>query len=79
MLIQYRTSMAYLSVIQLVSAFFLILGILLQARGSGLSSAFGGEGNIYRTKRGVEKILFIATIVFAFIFFGSAIAALALR
>ena len=71
--------MAYLSVIQLVSAFFLILGILLQARGSGLSSAFGGEGNIYRTKRGVEKILFIATIVFAFIFFGSAIATLALR
>lgn len=71
--------MAYLSATQLVSAFFLILGILLQARGSGLSSAFGGEGNIYRTKRGVEKILFIATIVFAFIFFGSAIAALALR
>lgn len=71
--------MAYLSAIQFVSAVFLMIGILLQARGSGLSGVFGGEGNLYRTKRGVEKILFIATIVFAFIFFGSAIAALILR
>ena len=71
--------MAYLSAIQLVSAVFLMIGILLQARGSGLSGVFGGEGNLYRTKRGVEKILFIATIVFAFIFFGSALSALVLR
>ncbi len=71
--------MAYLSAIQLISAVFLTIGILLQARGSGLSSAFGGEGNIYRTKRGVEKMLFIATIAFAFIFFGSAITSLVLR
>ncbi len=71
--------MTYISAIQLISAVFLVLGILLQARGSGLSGVFGGEGNIYRTKRGVEKILFIATIVFAIIFFGSAVLALALR
>ena len=70
--------MAYLISIQLISAAFLMLGILLQARGAGLSGVFGGEGNIYRTKRGVEKMLFIATIVFAFIFFGSAIVSLVL-
>ncbi len=71
--------MIYLSAMQLVSAVFLMIGILLQARGAGLSGAFGGEGNIYRTKRGVEKMLFIATIVFAIIFFGSAFLALVLR
>ncbi|MBI4281557.1 preprotein translocase subunit SecG [Candidatus Uhrbacteria bacterium] len=71
--------MAYVSAIQLVSAVFLTIAILLQARGTGLSGAFGGEGNIYRTKRGVEKMLFIATIIFAIIFFGSAVLALALR
>lgn len=48
--------------------------ILLQARGSGLGSAFGGDGNVYRTKRGVEKRLFQATIVLAIVFFGLALA-----
>ena len=79
MLKQYIFSMVYLSAIQLVSAIFLTIAILLQSRGAGLSGAFGGEGNIYRTKRGVEKTLFVATIVFAIIFFGSALIALALR
>lgn len=71
--------MTYLSGVQLVAAVFLIIGILLQSRGAGLSGVFGGEGNIYRTKRGVEKMLFIATIVFAIIFFGSAAATFVLR
>ncbi len=56
----------------------LILSILLQSRGAGLGGIFGGEGNIYRTKRGVEKVIFIATIVLAVIFFGLAVARLLL-
>ncbi len=59
-----------LAITQIILAVLLTASILLQARGSGLGSAFGGEGNVYRTKRGVEKRLFQATIVFAILFFG---------
>lgn len=67
-----------LSTIQLIAAALLTIGILLQQRGTGLSSTFGGEGNVYRTKRGFEKMLFFATILFAVVFFGSSLAALLL-
>jgi preprotein translocase subunit SecG len=63
-----------LNIVQLVLAGLLTASILMQARGAGLSSAFGGEGNVYRTKRGVEKALFQATIVLAILFFGVALA-----
>ena len=62
-----------LSIIQSVSAILLIVSIILQNRGTGLGSAFGGEGNVYRTKRGLESVLFRATIVLAVIFFGSSL------
>jgi preprotein translocase subunit SecG len=47
--------------------------ILLQQRGTGLSAAFGGEGNVYRTKRGLEKVIFASTIVLAAVFFAAAL------
>jgi preprotein translocase subunit SecG len=59
-----------LAIIQIVVSVILIISILLQSRGSGLGAAFGGEGNVYRTKRGIEKTLFTLTIVFGVIFFG---------
>lgn len=62
-----------LPVIQIILSFLLVAAILLQQRGSGLGSAFGGEGNVFRTKRGVEKILFYATIGVAVLFFANAI------
>ena len=52
----------------------LIGAILLQQRGTGLGASFGGSGQFYRSKRGFEKILFIATIVLATIFTLTAIA-----
>jgi preprotein translocase subunit SecG len=63
-----------LNILQIISAVLLVAAILLQARGSGLGSVFGGEGNIFRTKRGLDKILFYFTIVVAVIFFGTATA-----
>lgn len=63
-----------LNVAQIFLSLLLVVSILLQARGTGLGMAFGGEGNIYRTKRGVEKVLFYATIVLAILFFGVALA-----
>ena len=64
----------FITIIQIVSAVLLIVAILLQQRGTGLSAAFGGEGNVYRTKRGLEKILFWATIFLAAVFVLSAMA-----
>ena len=60
----------YIQIAVLVVSLLLILAILLQNRGAGLGGVFGGEGNVYRTKRGVEKVLFIATIVLAIAFLG---------
>lgn len=44
--------------------------ILLQARGAGLGSVFGGSssGTVFKTRRGVEKLIFNLTIVFAILF-----------
>jgi preprotein translocase subunit SecG len=39
--------------------------ILLQAKGTGLGSAFGGQSTVYHTKKGVEKLVFSATIASA--------------
>jgi protein translocase SecG subunit len=68
-----------LSIIQIVLAALLTTAILLQQRGAGLGSAFGGEGNVFASRRGAERILFILTIVFAVLFFGAAIAQLIIR
>ncbi len=59
----------YLQIAQLVVSLLLIVAVLLQNRGAGLGGVFGGEGNVYRTKRGVEKGLFYATIILAGLFF----------
>ncbi len=42
-----------------------LAAILLQARGTGLSSTFGGESTAYRSRRGLERTLFRVTIVLA--------------
>lgn len=63
-----------LNIALLTLAALLTGSILLQARGAGLGAAFGGEGNVYRTKRGVEKILFRGTIVCAILFFAATLA-----
>ena len=68
--------MKILVILQVISAIFLILLILLQNRGAGLSGIFGGSGNIYQTKRGLEKNLFIATIVISVIFFVISVASI---
>jgi len=67
-----------LNIIQIVIATLLIVVILLQQRGTGLSAAFGGEGGVYFKKRGAEKIIFIATIVLATVFILSAIIRMAI-
>ncbi|MFA5187737.1 MAG: preprotein translocase subunit SecG [Patescibacteria group bacterium] len=62
-----------LNIIQIIISILLVIAILLQQRGTGLSSAFGGQGNIYRTKRGLEKSLHILTIILAALFLATAL------
>jgi len=58
----------YLNVAQIVLAVALILVVLLQVRGGGLGGIFGQPGTVYRTRRGVEKILFQLTIILVVVF-----------
>lgn len=67
-----------LAIIQIVISVLLVVSILLQQRGTGLSATFGGDGNVYRTKRGLEKLIFWVTIVLAVLFFATAIATIIL-
>lgn len=60
--------------LQLVFAIGLIAAVLLQSRGTGLGDIFGGGGESYRSKRGAERILFIATIGLAIGFILASIA-----
>lgn len=53
---------------QIILAVLLTAAVLVQQKGSGLSSAFGGSGIEYSTKRGAEKFFFYATIVLAVLF-----------
>ena len=46
----------------------LIGGVLLQAKGGGLTTIFGGGGSFSRPRRGLEKTLFNFTIVLALLF-----------
>jgi preprotein translocase subunit SecG len=66
--------MLKIQIAQIVIAILLMLAILLQNRGVGLSGVFGGSGNIYRTKRGIEKKLFYLTIILGVLFFAISLA-----
>ncbi|MBP5204912.1 preprotein translocase subunit SecG, partial [Candidatus Saccharibacteria bacterium] len=60
----------------LISAILTILLILLQQRGASLGAGFGSSGELYTQRRGLEKSLFVATILFAVIFVASILALL---
>lgn len=56
-----------LNILQLVVSILLVGAILLQTPEGGLSPVFGGGGEMYRSRRNVEKLLLIATIVLSII------------
>ena len=68
-----------LTIAQIIISMLLIAAILFQQRGGGLSQVFGGGGGLYRTRRGVERSIFIATIVLAALFLGTAALNIILR
>jgi preprotein translocase subunit SecG len=58
-----------LYIIQIILSVSIVALVLLQAKGGGLGSIFSGSGGVYRTRRGVEKTLYQATIGLAVAFF----------
>ena len=57
-----------LAIGQILVSIALIVAILLQARGTGLSGTFGGDSAVYRSRRGIEKRLWQFTIVLLALF-----------
>ncbi|OGG14016.1 preprotein translocase subunit SecG [Candidatus Gottesmanbacteria bacterium RIFCSPHIGHO2_01_FULL_39_10] len=51
-----------------LSALVVIL-ILVQGRGGGLGSAWGGGGEMFQTRRGVEKLTLRLTVILILLFF----------
>jgi preprotein translocase subunit SecG len=68
-----------LNIIEIIVAILMVTIILLQNKGVGLSATFGGEGNIYRSKRGIEKGLFVITVILAIAFGALAILQLIIK
>ncbi|MCD8561513.1 preprotein translocase subunit SecG [Candidatus Saccharibacteria bacterium] len=67
---------AILQIIMIGSGILMIVAILLQQRGATLGAGFGSSGELYTSRRGVDKNLFEATIVLAVIFVVSILAGL---
>ncbi len=57
-----------LQIVTLGSAVLMMLAILLQQRGASLGAGFGASGELYTTRRGLDKNLFEATVVLAVVF-----------
>ena len=65
-----------LSITQIIVSVLLVLAILSQSRGQGLSATFGGTGQFYVEKRGAEKVIYRITLILAFLFVGLSLASL---
>lgn len=59
---------AVLQLVMIVSAILMVICILLQQRGASLGAGFGSSGELYTTRRGLDKNLFEATVVLAVVF-----------
>jgi len=65
--------------VQIFISVLLIITVILQSRGSDAGIAFGGGGETFRSKRGLEKVLFYATIILAILFASNSILSLISR
>jgi protein translocase SecG subunit len=67
------------TIFQIIISVLLVITVVLQSRGSDAGLAFGGGGESFRSKRGLERILFYATIILAVLFAANSILALISR
>jgi preprotein translocase subunit SecG len=62
----------------IVSA-FIVISILLQGRGAGLGGAWGGGGETFQTRRGLEKLMMRLTVIFVVAFFSISVSLFLIR
>ncbi|HEY3078515.1 MAG TPA: preprotein translocase subunit SecG [Chloroflexota bacterium] len=55
----------YLQIVQIIVSVFLMILILMQSRGSGLTAPTMEQTTLFRTRRGIEKTLFNGTLLLA--------------
>lgn len=66
----------FLNIADVVLAVIITGLILLQPKGVGLGRSFSGFGGFYRSKRGLEKLIFVLTITLSVVFVGVLLASL---
>jgi preprotein translocase subunit SecG len=59
---------AYLNVAEILISIVLMVAVLLQSRGGGLTSGSQDQSSLFRTRRGIEKTLFQFTLVLGVVF-----------
>ena len=64
-MLQYAFVAPYLQVIQIVVSVFLMILVLMQSRGSGLTQPSMEQTTLFRTRRGIEKTMFNLTLLLA--------------
>jgi preprotein translocase subunit SecG len=67
-----QTWAPYLSIIEIILAVALTVLVLLQSKGQDLGGFLGGgggDGGTFRTRRGIEAVLFRLTIILSILFF----------
>lgn len=62
-----------LNIVLIALAVLLMLSVLLQQRGAGLGTGFGGDSAVFTTKRGAEKLLSNGSVILGILFFGLAL------
>lgn len=58
----------FITIAHIVVCLLLMASVLMQTRGTSVGVAFGGGSETYRSKKGLEKMLFYATIILAALF-----------
>jgi len=66
--------MNWFTITHLIVTILMVLLILTQNRGVGLSATCGGSGEFYGQKRGAEKLLHNATVALSILFVGLSVA-----
>ncbi len=59
----------FVLIAQLLLGIIISVLVILQTQSSGAGSVFGSDTSVYRTRRGLEKTLYQATIVVGVLFF----------
>lgn len=58
----------FVLIAQIILSVLLVVLVVLQTQSSGAGSMFGNDTSVYRTRRGLEKTLYQATIGVGIVF-----------